>query len=122
MLRECPLFILIVSFALTISTNFSVRFPRSNEKAWQGVPPQSRSGASISPEISISGILFISPTLAIFGYFSDSTLDGKSAISENHLKESPNGSQATEAASIPEQILPTVLIIFSKLPRKNILL
>lgn len=103
--------------ALTISTNFSVRFPRSssrpfclpaNEKAWQGVPPQSRSGASISPEISISGILFISPTLAIFGYFSDSTLDGKSAISENHLKESPNGSQATEAASIPEQILPTV--------------
>ena len=56
------------------------------------------------------GISIISPKLQILGYLSASTRDGKSAISENHSKCKPNGSQATEAASIPEQILPTVVI------------
>lgn len=45
------------------------------------------------------------------GYLSAKTLDGKSAISENQSNVNPKGSQATEAASIPEQMLPTFLII-----------
>ena len=47
----------------------------------------------------------------IEGYFSLKINDGNGAISENHSKCIPNGSHATEAASIPEQMLPTVFII-----------
>jgi len=56
-------------------------------------------------------MLFISPRFIICGNFSFNTLDGNGAISENHLKSNPSGFQATEAASIPEHILPTVFII-----------
>jgi hypothetical protein len=53
----------------------------------------------------------------MLGYFSFNTAAGKEAISENHLKENPNGSQATHAASIPEQTLPTVFTSIAISPR-----
>ena len=82
-----------VPFASIISTNFSVRFPRSSfspffppakENAWQGVPPQIKSGATISFRSINNGMLFMSPRLGIWGNFSFNTREGNDAISENH--------------------------------------
>ena len=112
----------MISFASIISTNLSVKFPRSsfnplfvpaNEKAWQGVPPQIKSGAWIDSFKIREGMLFISPMFGMCGYFSFNNWDGKFAISENQLNSNPSGFHATEAASIPEQTLPTVLISIS---------
>ena len=49
----------------------------------------------------------ISPKLATFGYFSFKTREGNCEISENQSNSKPNLFQATLAASIPEQMLPT---------------
>lgn len=52
----------------------------------------------------------MSPRLGTAGYFSARTLEGNGAISENQSKWTPKGPQATDAASMPEQTLPTVVI------------
>ena len=52
----------------------------------------------------------MSPRLDILGNLLFKTCDGKEAISENQENEAPKGVHATDAASIPEHMLPTVLI------------
>jgi hypothetical protein len=52
-------------------------------------------------------LIFVkSPRFGTSGQWCASTAHGKSSISENHWGFHPNGSQATEAASIPEHTLP----------------
>ena len=62
----CPVARRTASLDSIISTNFNVRFPRSSfnpfchparEKAWQGVPPQIKSGADILPCLKSPAVL-----------------------------------------------------------------
>ena len=114
------LFFLTESFALIISTNLSVKFPLSSsnpfwfpakENAWQGVPPHNKSGASIFLTLTYQEYYSYLLNLELLGIFPLKLVMEKGAISENHLKDTPIGFQATDAASIPEHILPTVFII-----------
>ena len=79
------------------------------------------SGAFIFLFFNKSGISTIFPIFLILGYFSFKTFDGKSAISENHSNLNPKGFQAMDAASIPEQTLPTVYLFFFGIFSKSFL-
>ena len=52
----------------------------------------------------------MSPRFLISGYLYARNFLGNSAISDSHNGLTPNGSSTNDAASMPEQMLPNVLI------------
>lgn len=107
-----------VSWAVSISWT-SLTYPRvswprasaserrrpADENGWHGVPPMRTSmGGSAATSSCVK-----SPCKGIFGKRVCRTARGKSAISLYHWACQPRGSNATDAASMPEQIDPNFI-------------
>ena len=75
------------------------------EKDWQGLPPTSRSGFPFLFAKFLQSTFVMSPRFGTSGYLSASTADGNWSISQNAIGSHPRQSQATDAASMPENVL-----------------
>lgn len=82
---------------------------RISPKNWKRI----KSGAGIISLLNFSGKSHISPKLGVLGYLLLNNKDGNLDISENHSNKKPKSLQATEAASIPVQMLPTFMVFIS---------
>lgn len=107
-----------VSIASASSQKVRERLPRASSSdrrrpatlnAWHGVPPHSRSGASISPASTRSGSVTMLPRFCTSGWWCASTAEGNGSISLNQAACQPNGFHATDAASIPLHTLPNLM-------------
>lgn len=79
---------------------------------WQGDPPTSRSVSCILA-ISFQSILVMSPRLGMLGYLCFRTADGNGSFSLNAMGCQPSGSHATEAASMPLNVLTYLMMSLS---------
>gem|GEM_PF-6069162 len=81
-----------------------VRFP-AMLKDWQGLPPTTRSAAPYSRTTLFQLTIVMSPRFGTSGHLSLSTALGNSSTSQKQAGSHPSGSQASVAASTPENTL-----------------
>lgn len=105
------------SIALTRSMKARVSWPRASlrpprspaiEKAWQGVPAMTTSGAGISRRRTFAASSVMSPWLGVPGKRCASTLLAAASTSAHQRDVHPRRAKATSGAPIPEQAVAKV--------------